>query len=87
MHSGHCHSQKVVIGRKWYSLIQLYTYKRLKGILNRKTLKLSFFKGNKNETQEKCGRPRIPALIKEERNVIQYKNIRPIDLKRFFSLF
>ena len=44
MHSGHCHSQKVIIGRKWYSLIQLYTYKRLKGILNRKTLKLSYLK-------------------------------------------
>lgn len=34
MCSGHCQSE-VIMERKWYSLIQLCAYKRLKDILNR----------------------------------------------------
>lgn len=35
MPAGHCYSQKVIVGRKCYSPIQLCVYKRLKAILNR----------------------------------------------------
>lgn len=40
---------------------------------------IPLFKGSKNQTQKKLGRPRICGLIKEGRNVSKQKNKSPVD--------
>lgn len=45
------------------------------------TRKLTIFKGNQNQNEEKIGRPRIPVLIKEERGVHPTQNTRHTGLK------